>query len=155
MLAGVIFDKMSKDGKTTPQEWRDNKVLHEKFYEELARAEKMPIEKAFKQYIPNTPVNRKRMVGMGMEEKGIENTTENFKALYGQMREKGIFDKMLAKQEEARTTISSRLLVETARIKHTRQEYSLRLKFKHFLRKSGGAFFTTKLCTRPIIDTRI
>ena len=39
----------------------------------------MPREKALKQYIPNTPVNRKRMVGMGMEEKGIENTPENFK----------------------------------------------------------------------------
>ena len=115
MLAGAIFDKMVTDGKTTPEEWRDNKVLHEKFYEELARAEKMPREKALKQYIPNTPVNRKRMVGMGMEEKGIENTPENFKSLYRQMREQGVFEKMLAKPEEARTTFSSRLLVETAR----------------------------------------
>jgi len=117
MLAGAIFDKMVTDGKTTPEEWRDNKVLHEKFYEELARAEKMPREKALKQYIPNTPVNRKRMVGMGMEEKGIENTSKNFKELYRQMREQGIFEKMLAKPEEARTTFSSRLLVETARRK--------------------------------------
>lgn len=117
MLAGAIFDKMCEEGKTAPQEWRDNKVLHEKFYEELARTEKMPRQQAFQQYIPNTPVNRKRMVGMGMEEKGIENTPENFKALYGQMREKGIFEKMLAKPKEARTTISSRLLVEAARRK--------------------------------------
>lgn len=117
MLAGAIFDKMCEEGKTAPQEWRDNKVLHEKFYEELARAEKMPRQQAFQQYIPNTPVNRKRMVGMGMEEKGIENTPENFKTLYGQMREKGIFEKMLAKPKEARTTISSRLLVDAARRK--------------------------------------
>ena len=54
---------------------------------------------------------------MGMEEKGIENTPENFKALYCEAREKGIFDKMLAKPEEAKTTFSSRLLVEAARIK--------------------------------------
>ena len=117
MLAGAIFDKMCEEGKTTPQEWRDNKVLHEKFYKELARAEKMPREKAFQQYIPNTPVNRKRVVGMGMEEKGIENTPENFKALYYQMREQGMFEKMLAKPEEAKTTFSARLLVETARRK--------------------------------------
>ena len=117
MLAGAIFDKMVEEGKTTLEEWRDNKILHEKFYEELARAEKMPREKAFQQYIPNTPVNRKRVVGMGMEEKGIENTPENFKSLYRQMREQGIFEKMLAKPEEARTTFSSRLLVETARRK--------------------------------------
>lgn len=31
MLAGAIFDKMVTDGKTTPEEWRDNKVLHENF----------------------------------------------------------------------------------------------------------------------------
>ena len=117
MLAGAIFDKMCEEGKTTAQEWRDNKILHEKFYEELARAEKMPTQKAFQQYIPNTPVNRKRLVGMGMEEKGIENTSKNFKELYRQMREQGIFEKMLAKPEEARTTFSSRLLVETARRK--------------------------------------
>lgn len=55
------------------------------------------------------------MIGMGMEEKGIENTPENFKSLYRQMREQGVFEKMLAKPEEARTTFSSRLLVETAR----------------------------------------
>ena len=117
MLAGAIFDKMCADGETTLQEWRDNKVLHEKFYEELARAEKMPTKEAFKQYIPNTPVNRKRLVGMGMEEKGIENTPKNFKALYRQVREKGIFEEMLAKPEDARTTISARFLVETARRK--------------------------------------
>ncbi len=122
MLAGAIFDKMVEEGKTTPQEWRDNKVLHEKFYEELARAEKMPREKALKQYIPNTPVNRKRVVGMGMEEKGIENTPENFKSLYRQMREQGIFEKMLAKPEAARTTFSSRLLVETARRKLSKRK---------------------------------
>ena len=121
MLAGAIFDKMVTDGKTTPEEWRDNKVLHEKFYEELARAEKMPREKAFQQYIPNTPVNRKRVIGMGMEEKGIENTPENFKALYREAREQGVFEKMLAKPEEARTTFSSRLLVETARRKAARE----------------------------------
>jgi len=120
MLAGAIFDKMCEDGKTTPEEWRDNKVLHEKFCEELDRAEKMPTQKAFKQYIPNTPINRKRVIGMGIEEKGIENTPENFKALYKQAREQGIFDKMLAKPEEARTTFSSRLLVETARRKRQR-----------------------------------
>ncbi|MBR3502172.1 MAG: hypothetical protein IKO06_04625 [Alphaproteobacteria bacterium] len=117
MLAGAIFGKMVEEGKTTPEEWRDNKVLHEKFYEELARAEKMPMTDAFRQYIPNTPVNRKRLVGMGMEEKGIENTPENFKTLYRQMREQGVFEKVLAKPEEARTTFSSRLLVETARRK--------------------------------------
>ncbi len=121
MLAGAIFDKMVTDGKTTPEEWRDNKVLHEKFYEELARAEKMPREKAFQQYIPNTPVNRKRVIGMGMEEKGIENTPENFKALYKEAREQGVFEKLLAKPEEARTTFSSRLLVETARRKAARE----------------------------------
>lgn len=121
MLAGAIFDKMVTDGKTTPEEWRDNKVLHEKFYEELARAEKMPREKAFQQYIPNTPVNRKRVIGMGMEEKGIENTPENFKALYREAREQGVFEKLLAKPEEARTTFSSRLLVETARRKAARE----------------------------------
>ncbi|MBE6452793.1 MAG: hypothetical protein E7012_04815 [Alphaproteobacteria bacterium] len=117
MLAGAIFDKMVTDGKTTVEEWRDNKILHEKFYEELARADKMPHKKAFQQYIPNTPVNRKRVVGMGMEKKGIKNTPENFKVLYCEAREKGIFDKMLAKPEEAKTTFSSRLLVEAARIK--------------------------------------
>ena len=121
MLAGAIFDKMVTDGKTTPEEWRDNKVLHEKFYEELARAEKMPREKAFQQYIPNTPVNRKRVIGMGMKEKGIENTPENFKALYREAREQGVFEKLLAKPEEARTTFSSRLLVETARRKAARE----------------------------------
>ncbi len=30
MLAEAIFDKMSEEGKTTPQEWRDNKILHGK-----------------------------------------------------------------------------------------------------------------------------
>lgn len=52
-----------------------------------------------------------------MEEKGIENTPRNFKTLYRQMREKGIFDKMLAKPGEAKTTFNSRLLVEVARRK--------------------------------------
>ena len=33
MLAGAIFDKMVTDSKTTPEEWRDNKILHEKFYD--------------------------------------------------------------------------------------------------------------------------
>lgn len=117
MLAGAIFDKMCEEGNTTPQEWRENKELHQKFYEELDRAQKMPREKALKQYIPNTPVNRKHLVGMAMEEKGIENTRENFKSLYRQMREKGVFDKMLANPKEAKTTFSSRLLVEAARIK--------------------------------------
>ncbi|MBQ7659805.1 MAG: hypothetical protein IJS26_03575 [Alphaproteobacteria bacterium] len=117
MLAGAIFEKMVEEGKTTQEEWRENKELHQKFYEEFNRAQKMPREKAFKQYIPNTPVNRKRVIGMGMEEKGIENTPENFKTLYHEAREKGIFDKMLAKPEDARTTFSSRLLVETARRK--------------------------------------
>lgn len=121
MLAGAIFDKMVEDGKTTPEEWRDNKVLHEKFYQELARSEKMPREKAFQQYIPNTPVNRKRVITMGMEEKGIENTPENFKAIYKEAREQGVFDKMLAKPEEAKTTLSSRLLVEVARKRHNRE----------------------------------
>ena len=115
MLAGAVFEKMVEEGNTTSQEWRENKELHQKFYEEFNRAQKMPREKAFKQYIPNTPVNRKRLVGMGMEEKGIENIPENFNALYKQMREKGVFEKMLAKPKEARTTFSSRLLVETAR----------------------------------------
>ena len=117
MLAGAIFEKMVEEGKTTLQEWRENKELHQKFYEELNRAQKMSREKAFKQYIPDTPVNRKRLIGMGMEEKGIENTPENFKALYREAREKGIFDKMLAKPEDAKTTFSSRLLVEMARRK--------------------------------------
>ncbi|MBR2922495.1 MAG: hypothetical protein IKC10_04145 [Alphaproteobacteria bacterium] len=121
MLAGAIFDKMCEEGNTTPQEWRENKELHQKFYEELDRAQKMPREKALKQYIPNTPVNRKHLVGMAMEEKGIENTRENFKSLYRQMREKGVFDKMLANPKEAKTTFSSRLLVESARRKHGRK----------------------------------
>ena len=121
MLAGAIFDKMCEEGNTTPQEWRENKELHQKFYEELDRAQKMPREKALKQYIPNTPVNRKHLVGMAMEEKGIENTRENFKSLYRQMREKGVFDKLLASPKEAKTTFSSRLLVESARRKHGRK----------------------------------
>ena len=121
MLAGAIFDKMCEEGNTTPQEWRENKELHQKFYEELDRAQKMPREKALKQYIPNTPVNRKHLVGMAMEERGIENTKENFKSLYRQMREKGVFDKMLANPKEAKTTFSSRLLVEAARRKHGRK----------------------------------
>lgn len=121
MLAGAIFDKMCEEGNTTPQEWRENKELHQKFYEELDRAQKMSREKALKQYIPNTPVNRKHLVGMAMEERGIENTKENFKSLYRQMREKGVFDKMLANPKEAKTTFSSRLLVETARRKHGRK----------------------------------
>lgn len=119
MLAGAIFDKMCEEGKTTPQEWRDNKVLHEKFYEELARAEKMPREKAFQQYIPNTPINRKRLVGMGMEEKGIENTPENFKTLYKQMREQGIFEKMLGTLGHERLPLAYKVAVMDARKQHS------------------------------------
>lgn len=115
MLAGAIFEKMCKDGKTTPQEWRENKELHQKLYEEFNRAQKMPRGQTFAQYIPNTPMNCKRLIGVVMEEKGIENTIENFKKLYREAREQGIFEKILAKPEKARTTCSSRLLVETAR----------------------------------------
>ena len=118
MLAGAIFEHMCEKGNTTPQEWRENKELHQKFYEELDRAQKMPTTKAFKQYIPNIPVNRKRLVAMGMEEKGIENTVDNFKELYGTMREKGVFETMLAKPEDAKTTFSSRLMVKLARQKN-------------------------------------
>ena len=75
---------------------------------------------AHKQYIPNTPVNRKRLIGMGMEEKGIENTPRNFKKLYNVARKEKMFEKMLAKPEEARTTFSSRLMVEVARRKRTK-----------------------------------
>ena len=117
MLAGAIFDQMSEQGQTKPEEWLKNKNLHEKFFEELSRVETMDRAKALKQYIPNTAVNRKRLIGAGMEEKGIENTPRNFKTLYRQMREKGIFDKMLAKPGEAKTTFNSRLLVEVARRK--------------------------------------
>ena len=117
MLAGAIFEKMVEESNTTLQEWRENKELHQNFYEEFNRAQKMTAGKAFKQYIPNTSVNRKRLVGIGMEEKGVENTPENFKALYGQMRKKGIFEKILADPKEAKTTFSSKLLVETARKK--------------------------------------
>lgn len=122
MLAGAVFDQMSEKGKTDPSEWKENKNLHEKFFEELSRAEKMDRDKALKQYIPNTAVNRKRLVGAGMEEKGIENTPDNFKTLYRQMREKGIFDKMLAKPGEAKTTFNSRLLVEVARRKQAKSK---------------------------------
>lgn len=117
MLAGSIFAMMSKEGNTTEQEWRDNKNLHEKFYEELSRAEKMSITKAFKQYIPNSVINRKRLVGMAMEEKGIENTPENFKKLYGELRKEGMFDTMLAKPTKQKTESSSQLMVEMARRK--------------------------------------
>lgn len=117
MLAGSIFAMMSKEGNTTEQEWRDNKNLHEKFYEELSRAEKMSITKAFKQYLPNSAINRKRFVGMAMEERGIENTPENFKKLYGELRKEGIFDTMLAKPTKEKTEFSSRLMVEAARRK--------------------------------------
>lgn len=117
MLAGSIFAMMSKEGNTTEQEWRDNKNLHEKFYEELSRAEKMSITKAFKQYLPNSAINRKRFVGMAMEERGIENTPENFKKLYGELRKEGIFDTMLAKPAKEKTEFSSRLMVEAARRK--------------------------------------
>ncbi|MBR6663581.1 MAG: hypothetical protein IKL33_02010, partial [Alphaproteobacteria bacterium] len=118
MLAGAVFEHMCEKGNTTPQEWRENKELHQKFYEELDRAQKMPKDKAFKQYIPNTPVNRKRLVAMGMEEKGIENTPDNFRELYQTMREKGVFEKTLAKPEDARTVFSSRLMVKLARQKN-------------------------------------
>lgn len=117
MLAGSIFAMMSKEGNTTEQEWRDNKNLHEKFYEELSRAEKMSITKAFKQYIPNSVINRKRLVGMAMEEKGIENTPENFKKLYGELRKEGMFDTMLAKPTKQKTESLSQLMVEMARRK--------------------------------------
>lgn len=116
MLAGAIFDKMCQEGKTTPEEWKDNKNLHVKFYEELSRAEKMPRQEALKQYIPNMAVNRKRLTGAGLEERGLENSRENFVSLYREMREKNFFEKALAKPAEARTTLSSRLLVDTARM---------------------------------------
>ena len=118
MLAGAIFDKMVAEGNTTPQEWRENKELHQEFYEELDRAQKMPNKKALKQYISNTPVNRKRVIAMGMEEKGIEFTEENFRALYNEAKEKGVFEASLANPKEARTTVSSRLMVKLARQKN-------------------------------------
>ena len=115
MLAGSIFAMMSKEGNITEQEWRENKNLHEKFYEELSQAEKMPIKKAFQQYIPNSLINRKRLVGMSMEEKSIENTPENFKKLYMLLRDEGMFDTMLAKPTKTKTVLSSRLLAEMAK----------------------------------------
>lgn len=120
MLAGAIFDKMSEEGKTSTEEWRENKHLHVKFYEELSRAEKMKRSEALKQYVPNTVENRKRLTGVGLEEKGLENTRENFAALYQKMSYANMFDKMLAKPEVAKTTFSSRLLVETARLKQAK-----------------------------------
>ncbi len=120
MLAGAVFEQMSKQGKTEPEEWKENKALHEKFFEELSRAEKMDRAKALKQYVPNTVVNRKRLVGAALEEGGVENTPDNFRALYQKMRNEGVFDKMLAKPKEAKTTFNSRLLVETARRKHSK-----------------------------------
>lgn len=117
MLAGAIFEHMCKEGNTQHKEWSENKELHQQFYKEFNRAQKMSQGETFKQYIPNTAVNRKRLIAIGIEEKGIENTSENFKKLYNQVRENGIFEKMLAKPEDARTTFSARLLVETARRK--------------------------------------
>ncbi len=120
MLAGAVFEQMSKQGKTEPEEWKENKALQEKFFEELSRAEKMDRAKALKQYVPNTAVNRKRLVGAALEEGGVENTPDNFRGLYQKMRNEGVFDKMLAKPKEAKTTFNSRLLVETARRKHSK-----------------------------------
>ena len=69
------------------------------------------------QYLPNSAINRKRFVGMAMEERGIENAPENFKKLYGELRKEGIFDTMLAKPTKEKTEFSSRLMVEAARRK--------------------------------------
>lgn len=115
MLAGSVFDQMSKESKISKKEWRDNKHLHVKFYEELSRAEKMKRTDALKQYISNTAANRKHLTGAALEEKGMENNPENFKSLYRYLKNEKVFDKMLAKPKEARTTFSSRLLVEIAR----------------------------------------
>lgn len=98
--------------------WKQHYV---KFYEELSLAGKMKWCEALKIYVPNTAVNRKRLVGAIMEEKGIENTAENFIASYQKMAYLKSFDKLLAKKEETKTIFSARLMVEAARRKKAKE----------------------------------
>lgn len=103
MLAGAIFDKMTQDKQTTPQEWRQNKDLQKQFYNNLESAEKMPLEAAFKQYIPDNSVNRGRTIRCLMNEKGIEATSKNFETYYNQALENGTFEKLLEQTENKKT----------------------------------------------------
>lgn len=102
VLAGAIFDKISSDKQANPQEWRQNKELQKQLYNDLENAEKMPMEKAFKQYVTDTPINRNRVVECLMREEKIKITDESFKAYYNKVEKGGTFDKMFAQTEDER-----------------------------------------------------
>lgn len=102
VLAGAIFDKISSDKQANPQEWRQNKELQKQLYNDLENAEKMPMEKAFKQYVTDTPINRNRVVECLMREEKIKITDESFEAYYDKVEKGGTFDKMLTQTEDER-----------------------------------------------------
>lgn len=77
--------------------------LQKQFYNNLESVEKMPLEAAFKQYIPDNSVNRGRAIRCLMNEKGIEATSKNFETYYNQVLENGTFEKLLAQTENKKT----------------------------------------------------
>jgi hypothetical protein len=99
MLAGAIFEQMTKQGHVTAQEWKENKHLQEQFYKELSQAEKMDRQKALKYYIPDTPKNRKYLAAAILEEAGQEPTKENFVRMYKGLRASHSYEKMLAQEQ--------------------------------------------------------
>jgi hypothetical protein len=99
MLAGAIFEQMTKQGHVTAQEWKENKHLHAQFYKEWSRAEKMDRQKALQYYIPDTPKNRKYLAGAILEEGGQEPTKENFVRMYKGLRASHSYEKMLAQEQ--------------------------------------------------------
>ena len=96
MLAGVIFDKIGEAVKISPQEWDSNYDLQFRFFAELSQAKNMEPKLALKHYIPNTAINRKRLVGAYLEDKKIDCTKQNFEKIYRDFEKRKVFETYLA-----------------------------------------------------------
>ena len=73
----------------------DNKKLIPEFWQEMAKAQEMSFTEAMKTYIPDTTINRKRLVAAVLEEMGIENSSQKYKSAYKKMEQEGAFEKFL------------------------------------------------------------